>query len=155
MTKVKLGDILELKTKTGKVFLHYVKDSENKNELELVRVYYKIHSKEIKFNKVFITENDDDFFFLSFPVKSAVRKKILKSIYNAPLENRFEIPNLFRTENIFGGGWNIIDKENDKYIETGVLNLTEQQKKMSPWATWNDTLLIENLEKGWRLENWN
>lgn len=34
-----------------------------------------------------------------------------------------------------------------------VVDLSEEQKKLSPWGLMNDTLIIELLKTGWRLEN--
>ncbi len=151
---IEIGDVFEIETANGKAYIQLVEKSENQNELELIRVYYKIYLKSSCFSITKITEKSDDYFFLSFHIKAALKLKVLKFVCNTSIKRSFKTPVLFRTKNPFGNGWNIIDKKKDKYIKSGVINLNEEQKKLSPWGTWNDTLLIENLEKGWRLENW-
>ena len=152
--KLTLGDVLKIETSKGIAYIQYVQSPLNSNEIEMTKVFYKLHSEPICINDKFISDNENDFFFLSFPVKAAEKKGILNFVDNVPLNKNFQAPIHFRTENPFGKGWNIVDKSLDKYVETGLLNLTEEQKKLSPWGVWNDTLLAENLENGWRLENW-
>jgi len=49
-------------------------------------------------------------------------------------------------------GWHIIDTET--WQRQLVKTLTPEQKQLSPWGIWNDTLLIENLVDDWELEKW-
>lgn len=49
-------------------------------------------------------------------------------------------------------GWQIIDT--DTWHRQLVKDLSAEQKKLSDWGTWNDTLLIEDLVSDWSLEKW-
>jgi hypothetical protein len=49
-------------------------------------------------------------------------------------------------------GWHIVNAET-LYHEL-VKELTDEQKLLSPWGCWNDTLLIEMLDEGFSLQNW-
>lgn len=119
-----------------------------KNEVELVKVFYKLY----EVTPVDITSIiEEDFFFNRFPLKAAYRRKIVEKIGNSPLPN-FKAPLYYRTENDFGKGWQIVNAKTWK--REIVLELSEEQKQLSPWGGMNDTLIIELLEKGWRLENW-
>ncbi len=63
-----------------------------------------------------------------------------------------QLPLFYRTENPFGDGWQIV---NSKTLQRETFNeLSDDQKKMSPWGMMNDTLIIELLERDWKLENW-
>ena len=60
-----------------------------------------------------------------------------------------------RTEHNIRGeflGWHIVDTET--WQRQLVKTLSPEQKKLSPWGIWNDTLLIENLVNDWSLEKW-
>jgi hypothetical protein len=110
-------------------------------------VFYDLYPEKPDLTKIV----SGDYFFLEFPVKAAVRKDILHYIGNVPLPKNLNFPRFFRSENIFGKGWRIIDSHGGQKM---VEELTDEQKGLSPWGTWNDTLLIDNLEKGWRLDKW-
>jgi hypothetical protein len=49
-------------------------------------------------------------------------------------------------------GWHIVNTAT--WHNTLVKNLSSEEKKLSPWGIWNDTLLIERLTNDWSLENW-
>lgn len=150
--KIEQGEIFYLQSKTGKIYLRFIKPAKTVQELDIVEVFYKIHGTDNDVNSEEIINGGS--FYLRFPGISALRKKIIKHFSYKETNEEFMIPTLFRTENPFGDGWNIIDAKKDKYIEIGLLKLTPEQLKLSPWPVWNDTILIENLEAGWRLENW-
>ena len=89
-----------------------------------------------------------------FPLSFANKKKILKLAGYYPI-NEFNKPKFMRTEYYIRGkflGWHIVNTDTWERELTEVL--TPEQKKLSPWGIWNDTLLIENLVNGWSLENW-
>lgn len=95
---------------------------------------------------------NNDFFYIRFPLKVAHKRKIVLKMFYLPLSVNFELPIYFRTENVFDEGWKIVDLRT--LHRKSVTELTNEQKKMSPWGGMNDTKIIELLEKGWRLENW-
>ncbi len=149
--KIELGDIFEMQTPKGmKIYIQCVEIPKDiKNELELVKIFYKLYEATPEEITSIIEE---EFFFNRFPLKAAYRKKIVEKVGNSSLPPNFKAPLYYRTENDFGNGWQIVNAKTWKR-ET-VLELSEEQKQLSPWGGMNDTLIIELLEKGWRLENW-
>ena len=148
--KIEIGDIFELPTNKGYVYLQCVQIPEDRRqELELIRIYYHVHPHSVA-DVSFIQESE--FFYLRFVLQAAYNRKIVDKVGNISLEPEFRIPRYFRTENAFGEGWHIIDTLS-RQRET-IIELSEEHRKISPWGTWNDTLLIDRLDKGWTLENW-
>jgi hypothetical protein len=149
--KIEVGDVFELNTKNGnKIYFQCVQiPVDTKNEVELIKVFYYLYS-ETPTDVTLITH--DEYFFNRFPLKSALRKKIVTKIGNSKLSQDFETPKYYRTTNFTNDAWQIIDAKTWK--RKTVIELSEEQKKLSPWGGLNDTLIIELLERGWKLENW-
>lgn len=148
--KIEIGDVFEIITSKGKAYLQYVKAPKDQNEVEKIKVFYLLHkSRPNNLEDVL----KGDFFYLSFILKAAYKEGIVERVGNYQLPDNFEYPKYFRDEHLFKEDyWQIVDAET--WGRESVKDLNEEQKKLSPWGTWNDTLLIENLENGWRLENW-
>ena len=152
MKKIILGDLFELQAVHGKAYIQCVDIPNNNNDVELIKVFYTIYKEGV--TDINLT-TEEDFFFIRFPLRVAYRKNIVKKIGNVPLPNTFELPKYLRRFHSFGHeplGWHIIDTKTEQ-IKL-VKHLTDDQKKLSPWGGMNDTLIIELLEKGWRLEKW-
>lgn len=148
--KIELGDIFKLKTDKGYVYLQCVRIPEDKRqEVELIRIYNDVHPTQTT-DLTLIQKSS--YFYLSFVLQAAYNRKIVEKVGNALLEPDFKAPRYFRTENPFGEGWQIVDSET-MHRQT-FKELTDEQKKLSPWGGWNDTLIIERLDEGWTLENW-
>lgn len=149
--KIEIGDVFELNTKNGKfIYLQCVNIPQDKlNEIELIKVYYEIYSNK-QTDLISVTQKGH--FFIRFPLSHALKKKIINKVGNLNLPINFKIPIYFRTENPFGKGWQIINSSTLK--RENVMQLSEEQKKLSPFGFMNDTLIIELLEKGWNLDNW-
>ncbi len=147
--KIELGDIFEIETSKGNGYLQYVKKPKDDSEVEKIKVYYDLFMQKPKIVEDIISKK---FFYIDFPLNAAYKKKIVTFAGNIPLPKNFACPQYYRTENMFGEGWQIINSKT--WERESVEFLTEEQKKLSPWGIWNDTLLIENLELDWRLENW-
>ena len=148
--KIELGDIFTLRTNKGFACIQCVEiPDDTRNEIELIKVYYNLHLENL-----IDIENviQGDFFFIRFPLKAAFRRKIVQKIGTSNLPSDFRAPMFFRTENIFGEGWNIVNSKT-LFRET-VFKLSEDQKKLSPWGIMNDTKIIELLENNWKLEIW-
>jgi len=150
--KIELGDVFEIKTESGnKIYIQCVEIPEDVvNEIELLKIFYDLH--QVRPDDISSIINGG-FFYNRFALKAAVKKKIVTKVGNIQLPNDFESPLYYRTENDFGEGWQIVNAKT-WYRET-VLTLSDDQKKLSPWGSMNDTLIIELLENGWKLENWN
>lgn len=152
MVRLKVGDVFEIHTPRGKAYIQYVSNDEVIGEL--IRVLPGVYDN-LPDNIKEIASGKEEF-FIHFPLKAALKQKILKRVSNFDLPKNFKIPTKFRTEvtdnegNIIG--WHIVDYDTLKR-ET-VSKLSEEQTKLSPWGTWNDTLLIERISQGWTLKEW-
>lgn len=150
MARIKVGDIFEINTPKGKGYLHYI----HKDPVtgELIRVLQGLYSERpANFNELVGLKER---YIISFPLTAATKQKIVEPVgfYSA---SDFSKPKLMRTEyNVRGEslGWHIVDT--DTWQRQLVKTLTPEQKKLSPWGIWNDTLLIENLVDNWDLEKW-
>lgn len=150
MARIKVGDIFEVVTSSGKAYLHYIhKDSVTG---ELVRVLKGLYSERpTTFEKLAASEER---YFISFPLSAATKRKIVEPVGYFPATS-FSKPKLMRTEHNVRGeflGWYLVDTET--WQRQLVRTLTPEQKKLSPWGIWNDVLLIENLVNDWSLEKW-
>ena len=150
MARIKLGDIFEVKTAKGNAYLHFI--YKDKEIGDLVRVLPGLyHERPAGFDKL---AGQNERFMVFLPLSAANRKKIVEQVSSYPV-NGFEKPQFMRTEHYVRGelsGWHIINT--DTWERQLVTELTPEQKKLSPWGVWNDTLLIENLEDDWSLESW-
>ncbi|WP_062061778.1 hypothetical protein [Aquimarina longa] len=143
-----LGDIIELEQDGKKVYCQYLKEVEDDNTLEGVRIFYDVYTDRPKNIESVIK---DDFFFLKLPLKYGIKEKGVTLMDNVPLPKDLAFPKSFRRENMFGSGWRILFAEGGSEV---VEELSEEQKKYPPYGHWNIPEIFENLENGWRLENW-
>ncbi len=150
MGKIKIGDIFEIGTPKGKAYLHYIYKDDMTGDL--VRVLSGLYAERpFEFDKL-ATEKEQ--YIISFPISTAKKQNIVDIVGYYPAIN-FKKPKYMRTEHNVRGeflGWHIVNTETWK--RELVKSLTDEQRKFSPWGIWNDTLLIENLVKGWSLEKW-
>jgi len=146
-----IGDLFQIGITDQEVFLHYVYDDERIGQL--IRVFTdptsarKLELEDLAYVK--------EKFMIFFPLKAAVRRKIVKKVGCLSLPPNFRKPKFMRTKHTIRGefrGWHIVNT--DTWQAQLVANLSEDQKKLSPWGVWNDTLLIQRLEDGWNLEDW-
>lgn len=150
MKKIKIGDIFEIPTKNGWAYMQYIKAPKNKSEIEKVRIFYTVYEKRPKEISDVLSS---DYFFLSFVLGRALRLNIINNVGNYSIPETLEYPRFFRTEHLFKENWwQIVDSKTSH--RKSVEKLSQEQKKLSPWGTWNDTLLKENLENGWTLDKW-
>lgn len=149
--KVNIGDVFELESSNGNKIHFQCVDipKDTRNEVELIKVFFKLHKKTPDDLSTIIKE---DYFFIRFPLKAALKKNIIKLIGYYPLPETFVAPLFYRTINFSGTAWQIINSKTLKRETVEVLS--KEQKKLSPYGGMNDTLIIELLEKGWNLENW-
>ncbi len=143
-----LGDIVELKQDGKKVYFQYLEQAEDDNTLEGIRLFYDIYTERPENIESVIK---DDFLFLTFPLKYGVEDDDINIVGNVPLPEDLVLPKLFRRKNMFGSGWRILFKGGGSEV---VEELNEEQKKYPPYGHWNIPKIFENLESGWRLENW-
>lgn len=150
MARIKIGDIFEINTPKGKAYLHYV--YKDKAIGDLIRILPGLYpNRPASFEKL---AGSKERYMVFFPLSVASKHKIVEQVGHYPIDN-FEKPRYMRAEHIVKGeflGWHIVDTET--WQRQLVKVLTSEQKKLSPWGIWNDTLLIENLTDGWSLEKW-
>jgi len=150
MGKIKIGDVFAMETANGMAYLHYVLDG--KTDGDLIRVLPGLYKEEPA--DISTAVKQPELFLLFFPLKSAFNRNLVSQVFYFPVQN-FEKPKFMRTKHIIGQsflGWHIVNTDtNHRQLVT---ELSEQQKKLSPWGIWNDTLLKERLENNWTLESW-
>lgn len=141
MGKIKVGDVFEINTPKGKAYLHYI--YKDKTTGDLIRVLPGLHSdRPANFDTLV---GSKERYMVFFPLTAANKQKIVEQIGYYSADN-FVKPRFMRTEHVVRGeflGWHIVDTET--WQRQLVKTLTSEQKKLSPWGIWNDTLLIENL----------
>lgn len=150
MGKIKLGDIFEINTPKGKAYLHYIYKDNTIGEL--IRVLPGLHAERpASIDKL---AGSAERYMIFFPLSAASKRKIVERVGYYPAEG-FSKPKYMRTEHNVRGeflGWHIVDT--DTWHRQLVKELTPEQKQLSSWGTWNDTLLIRNLVNDWSLEKW-
>lgn len=151
MSRIKIGDLFEIITPRGKAYLHYVHQSEDMGEL--IRVLPNLY--EERPNNLQKIVDGDELFYVFFPLKFAFKNKIVDKVGNFD-SSKYDKPQFMKTEHVVQDdflGWYIVNT--DTWQREFVESLNENQKELSPWGIWNDTLLIEKLSSGWNLQEWN
>ncbi|RKT01778.1 hypothetical protein [Chryseobacterium defluvii] len=151
MKSFELGNLYTIDTNKGLGLFQLVNIPEDKkNEVEMIRVSYHLFPDIPKdIDEVF----SDDFFYVCFPVKAALRKKVINLVGHQDLPENFSIPRFYRIEHYFNKGeWIIVDNKSENIEQ--VKSLSDDQLKLSPDGVWTDLYLKDRLEEGWRLENW-
>ncbi|WP_299097163.1 hypothetical protein [Winogradskyella sp.] len=148
--RTKIGDVFMIKINKGYGCFQLV--SSNKFEGELIKVFYKIYDIEpISIEEIV----SNDFYFVGFPLKYALKRNLVTQIGNSSLPKDFILPKYMREKHVIGGnhlGWYIVNR--DTLQRTFVEKLKIEQRKLSPHGIINDTYLIERFEEDWRLEEW-
>ena len=150
MKKIELGDIFEISTPKGKVYLHYIYNRQTTGEL--VRVLPNFYLKTPK-NFVDIASVKEKY-MIFFPLLAAYNKKIVDKVGFMSSEN-YTMPEFMRSEHSIRGeklGWHLVNTETLQRTLVKTLNL--EQINYSEWAVWNDTLLIKKLTEDWSLDDW-
>ena len=153
LPKIKFGDLFEIVTSRGLAYFQCVKESPA-TECELIRILPSITSniEEVNFNRIV---EEKEIFFIQFALKYAVKKKCVKFIGNFKVPEEVVVPRYFRSIHKIKHefiSWHIVDSET--LYRQSVQVLTDEQKKLSPWEIWNDTLLAERIAEGWTLDKW-
>lgn len=153
LPKIKKGDVFEIVTSRGMGYFQCVQETPA-NKSELIRVLKGVFQNEKAANvEKLVAENEA--YFIQFPLKYGVKKKIIRYVGNYPFPTNLIVPRFFRDKHVVRGefiSWHIIDSET-LMIET-VKQLSDDQKKLSPFGMWNDTLLAERISNDWCLEDW-
>ncbi|EPD51088.1 hypothetical protein HMPREF1210_02279 [Paenisporosarcina sp. HGH0030] len=151
MKRLKIGDVFEIVTSNGIGLFQYVHKDETIGEL--------IRILPCLFKEGYVIEDEivkkKELYLIHFPLGTALNQKLVtkKGSYTIPQD--FKLPKKFRSEHMVNGEficWHIIDY--DTWKREKVERMTEEQKQLSPWGTWNDTLLKLRLAEGWTLDRW-
>lgn len=150
MAKIEIGDIFEIDTPAGKAYLHYV--YKDKVIGDLIRVLPGLYPE--KPNNLTDLASLKERYMIFFPLSAAFNKKIVRNVGQFNLSTYTKPRYMRDTHKVRGEflGWHIIDT--DTMYHQLVKDLSIEQRQLSPWGIWNDTLLIERLVDGWSLENW-
>lgn len=147
LKRIKIGDVFEINTPKGNAYVQYIYN--NTDVGELIRVLQGVYSNQPSDLSTIV--NEKELYLVHFPLKPAVKQGIVKQVGNFDLPKNFELPKKMRAEHI-DGNWHIVDYET--WQRQTVKLLSDEQKKLSPWEIWNDTLLIERISEGWTLDKW-
>jgi hypothetical protein len=150
MTKrVRFGDIIEIQTRKGLSYVQYT----HRNELfgYLVHVlpgFFK--SRPPDFNRIAGQETQ----FVAFiPLQAALNRHIFHVVGNVKIpESKIPFP-MFRAAG--GSGDRITGKISTWWLWDGEKSwiigpIKPEQRKLPIKEVWNDTLLIDRIEAGWR-----
>lgn len=151
MARIKIGDVFEISTPKGKAYLQYVHKHETIGEL--IRILDGLYVDGCE--RLDELVENKELYLIHFPLGIAYKRRIVNKMGNYPLPTNFKLPRKFRDDHIIRGEficWHIVDY--DSWQRESVKELSEEQKKLSPWGTWNDTLLIEKLVDDWTLDEW-
>jgi len=148
--KLTKGDIFRIRTKLGFGFLQYIETDDM--GVEFIRVLEPINI-EGQISQLEVDEIER--WNIGFPLKAAVRKKLVEKIGNFNVPTTFATPEYARSEHNIRGefiGWHIVHRPTLK--KELKKTLTDKEMRLSPHGIMNDTLIIDRLEENWRLENW-
>ena len=148
--KIQIGDVFSIKTQIGYGFLQYFDIDDL--DIHQVRVLQLINENE----KIEQTDvNEEERWIIGFPLKSALRKKLVNKVENYKIPKDFQNSNYRRSRHIIPNkvdGWHIINLKTSKMVFKEKLN--KKELGYSPDGVFNDTLIIEYLEKDWKLKEW-
>lgn len=149
--RVAIGDFITIWTGRGMALLQFV----FKDHLDIphIRVLPGFYSKEL-FDPTDLV-NQTECFTVGFPVAAAQRRGIIEFVGRCPVPSDFTRPQYSRDVHFIDDeflGWHII--ENETLKTRLVKRLSPKERTFPPAGLWNDTLLIERLDKGWSLESW-
>lgn len=151
MGTIKIGDVFEIRTSNGKAFLQFAANDERIGQL--IRVFCETPG-DAEFNPDFVFAQKEKF-VVFFALRAAVRKHIVEKVGNYWLDSDLYPPKYMRSKHRVRGeslGWHIVNTHT--WEREFVKELSDEEKKLSPWGIWNDTLLVERLNEGWSLDSW-
>ncbi len=148
--KLVKGDVFSIEIKNGVGFLQFVQTTQFK--IDYIRVLDFISDSKK------ITQHDIDMperWCTEFPLKAAIKKKIVEKVGNFSIPDSFIVPRYARTKHLIRGefiGWYLVNRNTRKL--TFVEKLNSYQMTLSPSGIMNDTLIKEWLESDWKLSEW-
>ncbi|CCB85123.1 putative uncharacterized protein [Parachlamydia acanthamoebae UV-7] len=149
MAKIEIGDIFEINTPKGKIYLHYIYKDERIGEL--IRVLPGVYLEKPDLLNLAAKK---EVYMVFFPLAAAKKRKIVEQVGHFPA-NDFSKPKYMRSKHIVRGeflGWHIVDT--DTFHMRLVKSLAPEQLQLSPWGVANDAFLVDNVINDWTLEKW-
>jgi hypothetical protein len=153
MDKIEIGDVFQIETSKGNGYFQYVDTDDNIGEL--IKVFPGVFKDIPTVEELAEFSNSDLTYYVFFPLKAAASKGIVTSVARVPMPKNFKKPKFMRSKLMVKGeflGWHIVDT--DTLHRKLVTDLSKDQKQLSPWGTWNDTLLKERMEDKWTPAKW-
>lgn len=152
MKRPKIGDIIEIPTRSGFAYAQFT----HKHNLygALLRVYNTIYQTKQALDAIqsVVSVREPDF-SVFFPLGAAVHRGIVSIVGNAPIPEKHKPFPLFRDgianpETKKVEIWWLWDGEK----EWPVGEISDEQRRLPIRGVWNDTLLVERIESGWTPE---
>ncbi len=151
--KIRFGDIVEIETGKGLAYAMYTHNHERPPKFGAVICVFDCLYKSRPGNIVEIRKFSARFATF-FPLQAAVDRRIVEVVGNLPIPEALRPFPLFRdgvadpkTKKV--ASWWLWDGEKEWQIGA----LTPDQRKLPIRSVWNDSILIERIEEGWRPEN--
>jgi hypothetical protein len=147
--RIKLGDVIEVQTKSGLAYAQYALKKEQWGAL--LRILPGLFEQRppdlcelVKAKERFVT---------FFPLQAAINRKIFDAVGNCDVPEWAQRLPLFRA----AGYVDKLGKVHDWWLWNGerewrIERLSEDQAKLPMRSVWNDTLLIQRIEEGWTPE---
>jgi hypothetical protein len=150
--KVRIGDIIEIKTSKGLAYALYTHKHEHPPRFgAMLRVFDRLYPSRPQVVSEIVSLPVR--FTIFFPLQAALNRHLVEVVGNVPIPENLRPFPIFRDGNTSSGTnvttWWLWDGEKEWRIGT----LTPEQRKLPIRAVWNDTLLIHRIEDGWRPEN--
>jgi len=149
MAKLKIGDVVEIKTTKGLVYAHYTnKDSKWGSLLRVFQRFYDIRPEGLE-----DVVKGEPMFITFFPLSAAVKQDIVSIAGNVVVPPEAQAFPIFRN----GVPDPVTRKIKVCWLWDGekewkVGELTPALRKLPILEVVNDTLLIERIESGWTSE---
>ncbi|HDY8043856.1 TPA: hypothetical protein RQK80_004350 [Vibrio vulnificus] len=146
MSRIKIGDLVEIKTALGYSYAQYT--HKHAQYGALLRVFSKVYKQRPEtWENIF---SDDVRFSVFFPLQAAINQKIFCIVGNLSIPAELLNFPLFRAGAVNPSTkkvstWWLWDGVN----EVKIGHLTDEQKHLPIRGIWNDTILIERIESNW------
>lgn len=149
MARLKIGDVIEIKTKIGLSYAQYA--HKHKQYGALLRVFSDSYGSRPEGFAELVKSSPA--FVCFFPLNAAVDQGIVSVVGNIDLPVEARAFPTFRAGVVDPATrkvsvWWLWDGEK----EWRVGELTAEQRRLPIRGVWNDTLLVERLESGWTPE---
>ncbi|OZG70205.1 hypothetical protein BTA51_27455 [Hahella sp. CCB-MM4] len=145
MARIKIGDLVEIKTSSGLTYAQYTHKQPRYGAL--LRIFDKSYKNRPSPLEGVL--NDSVRFSTFFPLTAAINRGIFEIVGNFSVKEELKPFPLFRAGAVGTSGkvatWWLWDGEKEERIG----KLSDKQKYLPIRGVWNDTLLIERIESGW------